>query len=108
MAEERPRGHAGLKTTPLRSSYLHGILFHMTAIARELDEKLRTLDPKAATSLERLVRDALHLIDLQSGLTPSSPTGSLDPGFFKSIAKEFGSEPFDRPPQGDSEQREGW
>jgi hypothetical protein len=29
----------------------------MTAIARELDEKLKTLDGGAANSLERLVRD---------------------------------------------------
>lgn len=32
----------------------------MTAIARELDEKLKTLDAKSAASLEKAVRDAIH------------------------------------------------
>ena len=77
----------------------------MTAIARELDEKLKTLDARAAHSLERLVRDALDLIDIQNG---SAAAPNLPPDFFKNIADEFGPEPFERPPQGESEQREAW
>ena len=77
----------------------------MTAIARELDEKLKTLDARAADSLERLVREALAFIDIQNG---SSPAGRLPPDFFKKIAEEFGPEPFERPRQGESEQREAW
>ena len=72
----------------------------MTAIARELDEKLKTLDSKAALSLERLVRDALELVNSQNGTATHLP-----PEFFKKIAEEFGPEPFERPPQGESEQR---
>ena len=34
--------------------------------------------------------------------------GHLPPDFFVRVASEFGSEPFERPPQGDFEQREGW
>ena len=67
----------------------------MTAIAQELDEKLKTLDPKAALSLERLVREALELVNAQNGTA-----GRLLPDFFKKIAEEFGPEPIERPPQG--------
>jgi len=77
----------------------------MTAIARELDEKLKTLNPTSALSLERLVRDALDLINAQNG--GASPT-YLPGDFFKNIADEFGPEPFERPPQGESETREEW
>ena len=80
----------------------------MTAIARELDEKLRTLDARGADSLERLVRDALAFIDTQNGSSATSPAGRLPPDFFKKIAEEFGPEPFERPPQGEPEQREAW
>ena len=39
----------------------------MSAIAEELDAKLRTLDARAASSLEKLVRDALELVETQNG-----------------------------------------
>ncbi|MBA4147035.1 MAG: hypothetical protein H0X66_02895 [Verrucomicrobia bacterium] len=35
----------------------------MTAIAVELDQKLQSLDPETAASVERLVRDALQLAE---------------------------------------------
>ena len=75
----------------------------MTPIARELDEKLKMLDSKAALSLERLVRDALELVNSQNGRATHLP-----PDFLKKIVEEFGPEPFERPPQGESEQREDW
>jgi hypothetical protein len=77
----------------------------MTAIARELDQKLQTLNPQAALSLERLVRDALDLVEAQNG------TGKIDAlpaDFFRRIAEEFGQDPFERPPQGESEKRSDW
>lgn len=77
----------------------------MTAIARELDEKLKALDAHAAASLEKLVRDALELIEAQNG---ASKPSRLPPDFFTRIAAEFGSEPFERPPQGESEKRQDW
>jgi hypothetical protein len=80
----------------------------MTAIAHELDEKLKKLDAKAALSLEKLVRDALDLVET-NGRTPSiTSTRTLSSDFFQRIAAEFGNEPFDLPPQGEFEKREDW
>ena len=77
----------------------------MSAISEQLDAKLKMLDPKAAFSLEKLVRDALELVETQNG---AARTGRLPPDFFARIAVEFGGEPFERPSQGDFEKREGW
>jgi hypothetical protein len=77
----------------------------MSAISEQLDAKLRTLDAKAASSLEKLVRDALELVETQN--SPARP-GRLPLDFFARIALEFGGEPFERPPQGDFEKRESW
>jgi hypothetical protein len=77
----------------------------MTTIAEALDAKLKTLDAKAALSLEKLVRDALELVETQNGgIRP----GRLPADFFISIAAEFGSEPLERPCQGEFEKRELW
>ncbi len=77
----------------------------MSAIAEQLDAKLKALDAKAATSLEKLVRDALELVETRNG---DGQTERLPPDFFTRIAGEFGSEPFERPPQGEFEKREAW
>jgi hypothetical protein len=77
----------------------------MSSIAEALDAKLKTLDPKAASSLEKLVRDALELVESQSGPVQQE---RLPPDFVTRVASEFGSEPFERPPQGEAEQREAW
>ncbi len=77
----------------------------MTAIAEQLDMKLRTLDPRAAASLEKLVRDALELVESGNG---TGHPGLLPPDFFTRISEAFGSEPFERPPQGKFEQRQEW
>jgi hypothetical protein len=63
-----------------------------------------TLDAKAASSLEKLVRDALELVETQ---TNTGRRDRLPPDFFVDIAREFGGEPFERPPQGEFEKREG-
>ena len=76
----------------------------MSVIAEQLDAKLKTLDAKAASSLEKLVRDALELVETQNGVPPER----LPPDFFTRIAREFGGEPFERPSQGEFEQREAW
>jgi hypothetical protein len=75
----------------------------VSAISEQLDAKLKTLDAKAASSLEKLVRDALELVETQDG---AARPNRLPPDFFSRIASEFGSEPFERPPQGDFEKRE--
>ncbi len=80
----------------------------MTAIARELDEKLKTLDAKAAASLEKLVLDALELVETRNGGVNSTKAHRLPPEFFRKIAEEFGTEPFERPSQGSFEKRENW
>jgi hypothetical protein len=77
----------------------------MSAIADQLDAKLKTLDPKAASALEKLVRDALELAETQNGVMRPE---RLPDDFFARIATEFGSEPFERPPQGELEKREAW
>ena len=74
----------------------------MNAIARELDEKLKALDPATAAAVERLVREALALA------AQSKPVRSWPAGFFKVTAGAFAGEPFERPPQGDSETRSRW
>ena len=84
------------------------VVFLMTAIAHELDEKLKRLDAKAANSLEKLVRDALDLVETRNHSTGAASTASLPPDFFQEIAKQFGAEPFERPPQGEFEKREEW
>jgi hypothetical protein len=77
----------------------------MTAIAEQLDAKLNSLDAKAASSLEKLVRDALEMVESSNGINRSD---RLPPDFFSRIAREFGSEPCERPPQGEFEKREEW
>lgn len=77
----------------------------MTAIAEQLEKRLKTLDVRAASSLEKLVRDALELVESQHGISQSD---SLPPDFFTRISEEFGSDPFDRPPQGEFEKRQEW
>ena len=77
----------------------------MSGIAEQLDAKLKTLDARAASSLEKLVRDALDLVETRNG---ADRPERLPPDFFSRIAGEFGSEPFERPPQGEFEKREAW
>jgi hypothetical protein len=77
----------------------------MSAIAEQLDAKLKTLDTNAASSWEKLVRDALELVEVQNGPTRSE---RLPADFFARIASQFGSEPFARPSQGVFEERKRW
>jgi len=65
--------------------------------------QLNSLDAKAASSLEKLVRDALQIVESSNG---TSRSDRLPLDFFNRIAREFGGEPFERPPQGESEKRE--
>lgn len=76
----------------------------MTAIAVELDQKLRELDPKTAASVEQLVRDALQLAEQQRLARPRETHRE----FIQRMAGSLGDEPFERPPQGEFEKREEW
>ena len=75
----------------------------MNAIAVELDRKLQSLDPETAASVEQLVRDALHLAEKKKVGATTWPTG-----FWEDVRADWGTEPFERPPQGDFEKREDW
>jgi hypothetical protein len=77
----------------------------MLVIAEQLDATLKALDARAALSLEKLVRDALELVEAQNGTRPCAP---LPPDFFTRISQEFGPEPLERGPQGELEKREEW
>ena len=76
----------------------------MTAIARELDARLRTLDPDTAAHVERLVREALALADARQ----TEAGRGWPPGYFEETAGAFAGEPLERPPQGTLEDRERW
>jgi hypothetical protein len=76
----------------------------MTAIAVELDRKLRELDPQTAASVERLVRDALQLAEQQRVAKAKESHRE----FIRRMAGSFGDEPFERPSQGEFEKREEW
>lgn len=73
----------------------------MHAIAVELDQRLRSLDAKTAASVEKLVHDALGLAEQSTSGSPNWPTD-----FWQRIRTDLGSEPMERPPQGDFENRE--
>ena len=49
------------------------------------------------------MRDALHLADRKKNGAQTWPAG-----FWQQIRADWGSEPFERPPQGDFEKREDW
>ena len=76
----------------------------MSTIAIELDQKLQTLDPETAASVEQLVRDVLQL----AGNKRSTVAKESHREFIQRLAGSFGDEPFERPPQGEFEKREEW
>ena len=90
----------------------------MTAIAVELDRKLQTLDPETAALLERLVRDALQRTDKdRTSIADSETLEQVEkqrnafhwaPNFWEKVRADWGTEPFERPPQGEFEKREEW
>jgi hypothetical protein len=77
----------------------------MSAIAEQLDAKLKELDANAASLLEKLVRDALELVDTPNGVGRAE---RLPDDFFIRVGQEFGEGPLERPPQDEFEQRRVW
>jgi hypothetical protein len=75
----------------------------MTAIAAELDRKLKSLDPETAASVEQIVRDVLQMAEKKQNGLAAWPAG-----FWERIRADWGTEPFERPPQGEFEKREDW
>ena len=113
IADQRQLFHGGMAPEPEPASVIASLtpnpsmqlLPPVTAIAEQLEQRLKTLDVRAASSLEKLVRDALELVESQHGISQSGP---LPPDFVTRISKEFGSDPLDRPPQGEFEKRQEW
>ena len=70
----------------------------MTRLARELDEKLRTLDPIRARKLESRVREVLASFerDAASGSPSDWPAG-----YFEQTAGALAGQTFERAPQGE-------
>ena len=80
----------------------------MTSIARELDEKLTVMDPATASMVERLVRDALNLVEAHVRI-PTAPGEIAAHGkFLEQFAGALADEPIERPPQGNPEVRGAW
>jgi len=56
--------------------------YTMSAISELLDAKLKTLDARAASSLEKLARDTLALVNTQNG---AARPGRLPPDFLRAL-----------------------
>ena len=74
----------------------------MNQLAKELDEKLRTLDPARAQNLASRVRELLD----RAGQHDSA-SGWPD-GYFEQTAGACAGEEFERPPQGELTMRDAW
>jgi len=77
----------------------------MNQIVKQLDEKLRTLDPARARNLETLVRHAMECAE--RGEVGTSPNG-WPAGYFEETAGALAGEDFERPPQGEFPRRDEW
>ena len=76
----------------------------MSTIAAELDTRLQSLDPAAQAHVEKLIREALALAESRR----ESAAQGWPAGYFEATAGALAGEPFDRPPEGDFENRESW
>ncbi len=80
----------------------------MTKIAQELDERLKRLDSNTAAAIERLVGDALLLVDTQTKRGSDDLAVDYHRTFLRQFDGVFAEEPFERPPQGYSEEPSRW
>jgi len=75
----------------------------MNKIAKMLDEKLRSLDPKSAEALASTVLDAINQAEQKRQKSNGWPEG-----YFEETAGSFAGELLDRAQQGELPQREQW
>jgi len=75
----------------------------MNKIAKMLDEKLRSLDPKLAEDLTSTVLEAIKRAEQQHGESSGWPEG-----YFEETAGSFADEPLERAPQGELPKRDEW
>ena len=84
-------------------------IVRMNAIAVELDQKLQSLDPETAASVEQRVRDALQWAGKKSAPTAASlDTDASHRAHIAKFAGLWAGDGFERPPQGEFEKREDW
>ena len=75
----------------------------MSTIAQELDSQLAKLDPQTARRVEQLVRDTLALAAHHERGADVWPEG-----YFKETSGALAGEKFERPDQGELDQRDIW
>ena len=80
----------------------------MNAIAVELDQKLQSLDPETAASVEQRVRDALQWAGKKSAPTQARAASTTHRAHIAKFAGLWAEDDFERPPQGEFEKREDW
>lgn len=73
--------------------------FHMNQLARQLDERLSSLEPEQAKLLESLVREALARVEAGQ---------SWPAGYFERTAGALAGEDFERPDQGELPHSASW
>jgi hypothetical protein len=69
----------------------------MSGVTIELEQVLHKLDAKSASLLERLVRDALALVQRDGGLAREPDQFGWPAGYFERTAGSFANEPLDFP-----------
>ncbi|HBJ86392.1 MAG TPA: hypothetical protein DDZ88_21560 [Verrucomicrobiales bacterium] len=84
----------------------------MSVISERLDQKLKSLPPAKAASVERLVWDVLQVVDFQASEPASRAVEVQQHEAHVSRCLEMASaldwSEFERPEQGVSEKREDW
>lgn len=86
--------------------------FCMTAIAARLDQKLKTLSPARAASVEKLVSDVLEIVE--NAPAPDTDRAAAIEAHrehwrkMDSLLDELDWSDFERPDQGVEEVREDW
>ena len=82
----------------------------MSAVTRQLESVLSTLDPPSAEALERLARDAMNLVQRSQNSTAASIAGAngWPAGYFDLTAGSFENEPLDAPADPPPEHRGEW
>jgi hypothetical protein len=83
----------------------------MTALAQRLDDRLRTLSPAKAASVEKLVIDLLDIVDEPAPLLDRAGAIAAHQAHIikcLDLAAELDWTDFERPSQGVDEIREDW
>ena len=80
-----------------------------TEIVSELTQKLESLDEQQTAELARIVREAIEKLDSAPIIDPMLGVENGWPvGYFADTVGMFGNEPFERPYQGEHQERDSW